>query len=241
MKRLIPLAIILFVVACQPVRPVPPLPSDAFASPLLHPVSRMALADPGPTPLPAPVVRGLAAFDSPLAVVGRGVSDEDSYQRYRTYFPQVFRQVCYTSTEAAVFAKTLLSDPRQQRQGVRCNPALVAAANARAMSLAIGGYWAHCDPAGVCPNAVVRASGCRLPPEYPIIGNGVESLVAGSPDAKSSIDALATSEKHADAIFGLKPFFVSQQEIGIGYYADPNSRFGFYFSIVFANCITSGE
>lgn len=241
MKRLLPLLLLLSVVACQPVRPLPPLPAGAFSSPLPNPsVKRMAIAvyDPTPTPTAIPASRGIGgAFDSPLEPDVQAAADDVSHQ----YLSQVFRQVCYTSTEAAVFAEALLTDPRQQRRDVRCNPALVAAANARAYSLAMGGYWDHCDPAGVCPNSVARAAGCRLPADYKIIGNDIESLVAGSPDALASIDALSTSEKHADAIFARKPFFLNQREIGIGYYADPNSRFGFYFSIIFASCITSGE
>lgn len=152
------------------------------------------------------------------------------------------RPACYANAQAAAMAALVIGDSRQQRTGMRCNPALVKAAQQRAESLARLGYWAHCEPSGPCVNEVARRAGCKLPSYYGNVNN-VESLVGGSPDAPISWAVLSASERHAPHVLGLVDFFREQHDIGIAYLARPGSKYGFYYVILVAVCEgpTSGE
>lgn len=138
--------------------------------------------------------------------------------------------------QALAFYRLLVGDSRQERPQLSCHPALVRAAQRRAASLVAGGYWAHCDPNGnECPNEVARNAGCKLPDEYAVRGNNVESLVAGSPDAGVMFAALANSPGHSPHLFG-RGWFRHQRHVGIAYVAAPGSRFGFYWVIMIGVC-----
>lgn len=173
--------------------------------------------------------------------------------RYRVYLPQLQGQPratptprptptstpkpsCYRTPQAAEFARLLSADARQQRKTLRCNPALVQAAQVRAESLAKLGYFAHCDPNGVCPNAVAIASGCRLPTWYPVNKNSIESITAGAQHVKDAFDSLARSTDHARHIFGEVDFFRDQTDIGIAYVKLDGSPYTFYWAIEIGIC-----
>ncbi len=173
--------------------------------------------------------------------------------QYRVYLPQLQGQPratptprptptstpkpsCYRTTQAAEFARLLSADARQQRKVLRCNLALVQAAQVRAESLAKLGYFAHCDPSGVCPNAVAIASGCRLPSWYPVNKNSIESLSAGLRHTKDAFDSLARSVDHARHIFGEVDFFRDQTEVGIAYVEVSGSRYTYYWVVMTAIC-----
>ena len=242
LKRLLCLSVLVLLVACQPLHPVQP-----YATPLPTPVARLMIVTPEPasrgivpvSPLPTPT---RLAFTSPLPVPGsRGVA----VMRYRVFMPHVATakpptpptpMPCFTSSEAATVAALLLTDGRQQREFFSCNQALVRAADARAHDLAQNGYFAHCDLQGVCPNTYARNAGCKLPSDYSANGNNIEALIGGVANPVQVIDALSKSNAHSDLIFGRNSFFVKQHAVGIGFVADPNSKYKFYYSILFAIC-----
>ncbi len=149
---------------------------------------------------------------------------------------------CYANAQAETMARLITTDPRQQRTWLRCNPALVKAAQVRAESLARLGYWAHCEPGGPCANDVARRAGCKLPANY-VNTNNIESLVGGSPDAPISWTVLSASVAHAPHVLGTADFFREQHDIGVAYLAAPGSKYGFYWVIMIAICEapTSGE
>lgn len=136
--------------------------------------------------------------------------------------------------QARAFYRLLVGDPRQERPQLRCEPALVRAAQRRAASLIASGTWSHCDPAGVCSNQVARNMGCRLPADYGD-RNNIESLVAGSPNVDVMFNALASSPGHAPHLFG-RGWFRHQTQVGIAYVAQPTSRFGFYWVVMIGVC-----
>lgn len=200
------------------------------------------------------IVALLVAGCSPAASLPQPVSP----LAYRVYVPQVLGKprptataspsptpphlACYASAQALTMAGLIATDPRQQRTGLRCNPALVKAAQIRAASLARLGYWAHCEPGGPCANEVARRAGCKLPVYYGNVNN-IESLVAGSPDAALSWLVLSGSRGHAPHVLGLVDFFREQHDIGVAYLAAPGSKYGFYWVVLIAVCegATSGE
>jgi hypothetical protein len=150
---------------------------------------------------------------------------------------------CYRSGPAVAFAQLLTADARQQRAGLRCHPALVAAAQQRAESMATRRYFGHCDPDGICPNPVARAAGCRLPAAYAINGNNIESILAGTPDPALTWQLLSASPGHARHLLGTEQFFRAQHDIGVAFVAAPGSEYSFYWVVLIAICEvpTSGE
>jgi len=92
---------------------------------------------------------------------------------------------CFTDPAAVVFYRLLLTDSRQARAALVCDPRLVAAAKERAVTLAGEGALSHCDARGECVNRVARRYGCTLPAGYAPNGNNIESLAAGTPDPSS--------------------------------------------------------
>lgn len=135
---------------------------------------------------------------------------------------------------AVEFTQMVMTDARQQRNRLTVCPCLVVAATRRAEGLRDGGPWAHVDKDGVTPNEYAKAAGCLLPDSYPKKGNGLESLVAGSPNMSVMLEALANSPKHADHIFGRTEQFVGQNKIGVGIAL--GGKYGWYVVCMIATC-----
>jgi len=155
--------------------------------------------------------------------------------RNSVYFPIAANSPCLRTSAAAQFFALLAADGRQQRSEWHCNRFLVQAAQVRAESLATGGYWAHCDPAGVCPNTVARQAGCPLPSNYGN-GNQIESLVAGPSVVEIAYAAVTSSADHARHLFGQNEFFRGQADYGIAVLNAPGSVWGVYYVIMIGTC-----
>ena len=155
--------------------------------------------------------------------------------RNSVYFPIAANSPCLRTPAAAQFFALLAADGRQQRSEWHCNRFLVQAAQVRAESLAGGGYWAHCDPAGVCPNTVARQAGCPLPSNYGN-GNQIESLVAGPSVVEIAYAAVTSSADHARHLFGQNEFFRGQADYGIAVLNAPGSVWGVYYVIMIGTC-----
>lgn len=147
---------------------------------------------------------------------------------------------CYLTPQAATFARLLAEDSRQERPSLRCHPALVRAAQVRAESMAKWGYFNHCDPNGVCPNPVARAQGCRLPADYSLNGNNIESILAGTADPDLTWRLLSASPKHAPHLLGQGDFFGVQRDIGVAFVDAPGSKYSFYWVVLIGVCGASG-
>jgi uncharacterized protein YkwD len=149
-------------------------------------------------------------------------------------------------TVAEQFFTLLHNDYRQLRPRLSICPALSIAAGQRANGLANGGPWSHTDSNGITPNEYARAAGCTLPAHYAAKGNGIESLVAGSPDPVVLLDALANSPGHANHLFGRLPHYQIQDKCGIGFakevprFDEDGNRipgFGWYMCILIGECV----
>lgn len=138
-------------------------------------------------------------------------------------------------TVAEQFFTLLHNDYRQLRPRLSICPALSIAANQRAQGLANGGPWAHVDANGITPNEYARAAGCNLPSHYAVKGNGIESIVAGSPNPEALLNALANSAGHAAHLFGRLPHYQLQDKCGIGFAV--GGQYGYYMSILIGECV----
>ena len=152
----------------------------------------------------------------------------------RYYVPMLIgRPRCFGTAAAERFNELLTTDSRQQHPTLRCNPALVRAAQTRADGMVSSGHFAHCDLQGVCANSYARAAGCRLPAHYGTVNN-IESIAAGSFSADAIFTALARSQSHADHLFGRTDFFRSQADVGIA--VGVGGKYGWWWVIMIGIC-----
>jgi hypothetical protein len=155
----------------------------------------------------------------------------------RTLKPTATPTPCFKSSSAAEFYRLMATDARQQRVSMACDARLVAAAEARAKAQ-FGDGLSHADELGTLPNAYVRYYGCRLPSFYPLVGNSVESLTAGTPNAQAAFDSLARSPSHSVHIFGKDALFRSQLLVGIAMVEKPELKWRYYWAVITAECLT---
>ena len=120
--------------------------------------------------------------DSPI-VLGDGPALK-SDARGKVFLPIVVNQQVLVSPSEQFF-DLLWSDKRQLRKALAICPSLSIAAQQRAQGLANGDPLGHVDKNGITPNEYARAAGCRLPDDYGRKDNGIESIVAGSPNVKA--------------------------------------------------------
>lgn len=156
--------------------------------------------------------------------------------QHSVYVPIAANGGCTFSQEASRFYALLTADQGQKHPRLVCNMALNAAALNRAQSMAINGYFAHCDLGGVCANDYARAAGCKLPSDYGN-GNNIESLVAGVADAGGAYAALIGSPSHRKHLLGDGEFFRAQDQVGIALYSLPESPYTFYWVILIGKCM----
>ena len=136
--------------------------------------------------------------------------------------------------QIAAFYRLLTADQRQQRPSFGTCAQLEAAAEWKAKDIVDHGYWAHQAANGEWPNATARRFGCNLPGEYGDNWNGVESLVAGSPDAVVMFNALAESPSHRVHLFGLNEFFRAQTHVGVAMVE--GEKWGWVWVLLMAAC-----
>ena len=88
----------------------------------------------------------------------------------------------------------------------------------------IDGHW---------PNQLASSFGCTH--SYQVLGNQIESIAAGSDDAKAIYEALLNSPQHKDHILG-NGFFAEQTNVGVGFAYNKNSTYQYYWVFWSADC-----
>ena len=156
-------------------------------------------------------------------------------QSYTVFMPDIESAIRMSQQASSMLALIKYSS-FQLRPSLIYSEILTEAAHQRALGLASGQPWAHCDPNGVCANDYARAAGCVLPDDYGH-KNNIEVLVAGSDDALVSFDALMGSEHHRAALIGDGDFFRAQDKIGLFFLDAPGSPYHYYFVIMTAQCL----
>lgn len=136
----------------------------------------------------------------------------------------------------ADLARILVEDRGQRRARLTRNAVLDSVARARAWDMAVRGYFAHVNPDGLGPNALVEAAGYRLPPEYDRrpTGNDIEAAAAGYSTARQAWSWFMRSPWHRRHLLGLDERGIAQTEFGIGYAWRPQSKYGHYWVVIIA-------
>lgn len=136
--------------------------------------------------------------------------------------------ICELTGIVLDFATHFMTDAAQQRPIMECDPILMRVAQERAGDMAANGYFDHTNLAGQGPNYLVREAGYTLANGYgsAIDANQIESIAAGVSYSRASSVwmALRGSPFHKMHVLGEDPFFREQNEFGIGYVYNPDSR-----------------
>lgn len=137
----------------------------------------------------------------------------------------------FSHPEIASFVNILRTSPEQKRASLRCDPALMKAAQAKALDMATRKYAAHVDPDGRGMNYHARQAGYILPQGYGIElpANNIESISAGATGGVRTWQSWMDSSKHKMHLAGIDPFFQEQTDFGIGRAEVAGSPYTFYW------------
>ncbi len=137
---------------------------------------------------------------------------------------------CGMAEPEARLADLIARHPWQRRKRLTCDARLCRAARAKAAQIATLVEPAH-EIGGESPNELVERFGFALGLGS---GNSVESLAYGAPEAETVLGWLLASPAHRRHVCGEGDYFRSQDRIGVGYCAQPNSPYTHYFCILIA-------
>jgi hypothetical protein len=94
-------------------------------------------------------------------------------------------------------------------------------------------YYSHINPDGNGPNWLVRQAGYTLPDYYDQSagGNNIESINAGRASAGDTWNSWMDSSPHRQHLLGENSFYAAQTSVGVGFVADPDSEWRYYWVV----------
>ncbi len=140
------------------------------------------------------------------------------------------------SAEEALIADYMVNDAGQMRPSMQLDPILARLARERAQDLAARNYFAHVNPDGFGPNALVRDAGYVLPAWWGTAAtdNYIESIAAGRNTAAAAWTDWMNSPSHRTHILGTDVFYQNQTSYGVGYAYSASSTYRHYWAILTA-------
>jgi len=146
-----------------------------------------------------------------------------------------FDNISVEDREAAL-TTLIIESALQKRSEMQLNGTLASVARARAEDMANSGYFSHTNLDGNGPNFLVRDAGYILPDSYgmELDSNNIESIAAGYENAGDTLEAWINSPGHRTHVFGEIPFHREQVDFGVGFAANPESPYGFYWVFISA-------
>lgn len=140
------------------------------------------------------------------------------------------------SAEEALIADYMVNDAGQMRPSMQLDPILARVARERAQDLATRNYFAHVNPDGFGPNALVRDAGYVLPAWWGTgaTDNYIESIAAGRNTAAATWTDWMNSPSHRTHILGTDVFYQNQTSYGVGYAYSAGSTYRHYWVILTA-------
>jgi uncharacterized protein YkwD len=143
---------------------------------------------------------------------------------------------CGLNEQEQAIADLMINDPGQQRKSPVCDATLAQVARARARDMALRGYFSHTNPDGDGPNLLVREAGYPLPDWYSSEqdANSIESIGGGYPTAAGAWQGWLKSPSHHAHVLGTEDFYAEQNAYGVGFYANPDSPYGYYWVFISA-------
>ncbi|WP_341501821.1 CAP domain-containing protein [Gallaecimonas sp. GXIMD4217] len=140
---------------------------------------------------------------------------------------------CELNPQEQQLAKILTGSAEQRRPQLTCNPLLAKAARERARMLAEAGEVSHRLPDGRGPNQYLRELG------YPLWSlfsgfNQVEAVAGGYDTAADAFEHFTFSGSHRPLVLGEDPYFLQQDEFGVGYHYRWQSPHVHYWVLILA-------
>ena len=146
---------------------------------------------------------------------------------------------CGLDEKSIALARLIMQDNKQLRSGLVCDKALSIAAYKKAKAMAKINKVSHAID-NITPNEFLKQQGIKLPPNYQILGNQVESIQGGMETAQDAFKYFLTSKSHKEHILGENRFFRKQNHIGVGFYKDLNTKYE-YFAVVYITDLLKGN
>ncbi len=129
---------------------------------------------------------------------------------------------CGLNDEARDLAELIVSDSQQKRTELRCNSILAKAAYEKAQVMAEHGIVMHNLEGS--HNTRLFNAGYQLPQYYgAAFSNQVEAIAGGYSTASSVWEGFKESKSHRAHLLGEIPFFLEQDEMGVGFYRKKNN------------------
>lgn len=147
---------------------------------------------------------------------------------------------CGTNKQSVELAKLIMTSNNQLRSKLECSSKLSVAANLKALAMASKNKVSH-NIENISPNQHLKNNGIALPFKYPVIGNQVEAISGGKKTAPSTFDYFMTSEDHKAHLLGENSFYQEQNQIGVGFFYDKNSKHGYYWVVYITSLREDGE
>ncbi len=166
-----------------------------------------------------------------LAASSSVAAQEGEIARAFEYLNRVRQNPPAFSTEIGVNLRNIA--PRPQ---LTWNESLAIAAQSKAEDMAARDYFDHVTPEGRGINIMIHEAGYRLVDAFldDRASNSFESILAGNDEGEAAIMSLITSRGHRRHLLGLSEFWANALDIGIGFAANPGSRYRYYWVVVIA-------
>ncbi|WP_395374667.1 CAP domain-containing protein [Marinicella sp. W31] len=128
--------------------------------------------------------------------------------------------ICGNHALAQQLAQLIINDPQQNRQQLICDSELTKIAHLKAQQMAEAQSVSH-DVNNTWPNQLLRNNGFKLPKEYGLFANNVESLAGGKDIPEEVLGDFLGSDLHRVHILGTEGIYTEQDKIGVAYVRDP--------------------
>jgi uncharacterized protein YkwD len=144
---------------------------------------------------------------------------------------------CGLSQQAIKLATLIIESNNQQRKELHCNSKLAELALVKAKLMAKTNKISHTIE-HTTANQLLRNNGIKLPKNYGIFDNQVESIMGAVKTAQESFDVFMTSAGHKYHLLGEDEFLLSQNQIGVGFYKDESSEHVYHWVVYITEIIT---
>ena len=124
---------------------------------------------------------------------------------------------CGINAKARLLAKLIINAPDQKRKNIDCHSGLSQIAQQKAEEMAAMGEVSHYGSGGT-PDERLINSGYKLSLPQGATGlNHVEAILGGYSEADIVLAKFSNSYHHRVHLFAEHPFFLTQDDIGVGY------------------------
>ncbi len=131
---------------------------------------------------------------------------------------------CGHDEKAIRLAKLIIESTEQNRIDLVCNNLLASVAQEKAKAMAKINKISHTID-HITANEFLKQHGVKLPNHYQILGNQAEAIQGGMETSQEAFDYFMTSHSHKEHILGENSFYEKQNQIGVGYFHDEQSKY----------------